>query len=81
MAKKLPEVTNAGYVISGGAWYVRDIMNGSPRLSSLGLATVYSTEQEASDALSEIKSLEAAAKANSIKRTYKVVSLNEFGSR
>ena len=76
MAKKTPEVVNAGYVVSGGAWYVRDISGGSPRLSSIGLATIYTTEEEANAAIDEIKSAEGAIKNNSIRRKYKVVSLN-----
>lgn len=73
-----PEVF--GYVITAGGWFVRDIKNEAPLLGSLSLATIYSSKQEAQDIVSRFIQRQSLLSDTSIRREFKVVSLNELNT-
>ena len=73
-----PEVS--GYVITAGSWFVRDVKNEAPLLGSLSLATIYPSKEMAQDMVSRFIQRQNLLSDTSIKRTFKVVSLNELNT-
>ena len=63
-----------------GGWFVRDIKNEAPLLGSLSLATIYSSKQEAQDIVSRFIQRQSLLSDTSIRREFKVVSLNELNT-
>ena len=81
MAKSVSKLEVSGYVITAGGWFVRDIKNEAPLLGSLSLATIYPSKEIAQDIVSKfIQRQNLLSDTSIIKRTFKVVSLNELNT-
>ena len=78
MAKNESKPEVSGYVITAGGWFVRDVKNEAPLLGSLSLATIYLSKEIAQDMASKFIQRQNLLSDTSIKRVFKVVSLNEF---